>query len=178
MRSLSPAILALAVGLHDVMTGARQQAVFRSTTEVVAVDVAVTRSRSPVTGLTAADFVVFDNGVRQQIDSLSHGTLPLDGTLVLDLSGSTTSVLTDFLRATERVQRLLRPEDRWHWLGAFDEARELAPMQPVTQALPRLPRAIDVASTALQTIVRISGLSVAAVSRHQVRSRTQRHINA
>ncbi len=58
MRSLSPAILALAVGLPGVVTGAHQQAVFRSTTEVVAVDVAVTRGRSPVTGLTAADFVV------------------------------------------------------------------------------------------------------------------------
>ena len=41
--------------------------VFRATTEVVTVDVFVQVGRQPVSGLTAADFVVRDNGVVQQV---------------------------------------------------------------------------------------------------------------
>src|SRR6266704_3614947 len=42
------------------------QARFRTTTDVVTVDVAVRSGGSSVPGLTAADFALFDNGVRQR----------------------------------------------------------------------------------------------------------------
>lgn len=67
-----------------------QQDAFRFEVEVrtVYADVFVTRDGSPVTGLTAEDFEVFDNGVRQEIELLDHGDLPLTTMLLLDISGS------------------------------------------------------------------------------------------
>ena len=49
-------------------TLALQPPPFHTGVEVVTVDVSVTRADAPVAGLTADDFVVTDNGVRQRID--------------------------------------------------------------------------------------------------------------
>lgn len=50
---------------------------FRSGVEVVTLDVSVLDSqRRPVRGLTAADFVVLEDGVEQQIDSFTEVALP------------------------------------------------------------------------------------------------------
>jgi hypothetical protein len=65
-----------------------QQAVFRSTTDAVTIDVAVRERRRPVHGLTVADFEVLDSGVPQQIASLSFENLPLDITFLIDVSQS------------------------------------------------------------------------------------------
>ena len=50
------------------------------------VDVAVRERGQPVTGLTADDFVVFDNGVVQEVVDVVYGTLRIDVTLALDLN--------------------------------------------------------------------------------------------
>lgn len=72
---------------------------FRSGASAVAVDVTVrNRSRLPVTGLTAADFQVFDNGVLQQVDEVSYGKLPIDVTVALDVSYSVTGAVLERLR--------------------------------------------------------------------------------
>ena len=65
-----------------------QQATFRSRAEAVRVDVAVTQRGRPVPGLTAADFEIFDNGVRQEVELVATEELPLDLVLALDVSGS------------------------------------------------------------------------------------------
>ena len=41
--------------------------VFRTGADVVTVDASVQRERRPVTGLTAADFELLDNGVAQEV---------------------------------------------------------------------------------------------------------------
>ena len=53
-----------------VMIAAAQQPVFRSTIDVVRLDVSVMNGLAPVTGLTRDQFVVVDNGVPQTIDSV------------------------------------------------------------------------------------------------------------
>ena len=74
-------------------------ATFRSNASAVAVDVAVLhRTRRPMTGLKAEDFEVFDNGVRQQVQDVSYGKLPIDVTVALDVSYSVTGDLLDRLR--------------------------------------------------------------------------------
>ena len=74
-------------------------ATFRSGASAVAVDVAVLhRTRRPMTGLKAEDFEVFDNGVRQQVQDVSYGKLPIDVTVALDVSYSVTGNLLDRLR--------------------------------------------------------------------------------
>jgi hypothetical protein len=68
--------------------GSVQQPVFRTTTDAVTIDVAVSERRRPVRGLTAADFEVLDSGVPQQITRLAFDNLPLDITFLIDVSHS------------------------------------------------------------------------------------------
>ncbi len=65
-----------------------QVARFKTRVAAVRVDALVTRDRRPVTGLTATNFELRDNGVAQTITDVHHETLPLNIICVLDLSGS------------------------------------------------------------------------------------------
>lgn len=132
---------------------ARQSPLFRASVDVVAVDAAVTRGRTPVMGLTPQDFLLTDNGVAQTIDSVTQGTMPLDITIVLDFSNSVRDDFDDFVQSATAMQRLLRAEDRWRWLGIFMEPRELLAMQPATDPLPPVQRPGQVTATALADAV-------------------------
>ena len=86
---------------------------FRAATDVVRVDVSVRQGTRVLTGLSAKDFEVFDNGVRQEIAELSFGRLPIDVTVALDVSFSVTGVLLQQLqRAVTQLMRDMRPGDR------------------------------------------------------------------
>ena len=88
--------------------------VFGTSTEVVRVEALVTHGREVVEGLTAADFEVKDNGVRQRLKSVSFEEVPLDILFVLDVSRSVrgtklmalrdaASALLDELDSADRV---------------------------------------------------------------------------
>lgn len=90
-----------------------QQATFTSGAEAVRVDVSVTRRGRPVPGLTAADFEVFDNGVRQKMQLVDTGEVPVDLVLALDTSGSVTGTrITELRSASATLLKLLTPQDR------------------------------------------------------------------
>lgn len=112
MRSLLAVALCAALGFEG--SAAQDPPKFQSGTSAVMVDVSVrTRGRQPVTGLRAEDFELFDNGVRQTIDQVSYGKLPIDVTVALDVSGSVTGVLLDQLRqGVVSLTRGLGREDR------------------------------------------------------------------
>jgi VWFA-related protein len=78
------ALVALSLGAAHSQEPQR----FRSRSEMVTVDVLVTSGRRPVTGLTAADFELLDNGVPQSIAQLYLEQLPLSVIMVLDVSTS------------------------------------------------------------------------------------------
>ena len=87
--------------------------IFRSSAEGVRVDVLVTDGRNPVTGLTAANFELRDNGVLQTIDSVTVEDVPLSVMLVLDASRSVEGVPLGHLKeAASAVVRLMTPADR------------------------------------------------------------------
>jgi VWFA-related protein len=65
-----------------------QQATFRGRIDIVRVDALVTNRGKPVLGLTAADFEILDNGVRQQVDLVSMDEIPIIATMTLDISAS------------------------------------------------------------------------------------------
>jgi VWFA-related protein len=89
------------------------QAPFRSGVEVVELDASVTRGGQPVQGLTARDFVLSDNGVAQEVQSVTLDQLPLSVTLLLDISGSVAGDrLTHLVQAGEALTAALRPDDR------------------------------------------------------------------
>jgi 3D (Asp-Asp-Asp) domain-containing protein len=66
-----------------------QKQAFSSRTLGVRVDVLVTDGRNPVTGLTAADFELRDNGVAQTINLVDTSVIPINAVLALDTSAST-----------------------------------------------------------------------------------------
>jgi VWFA-related protein len=104
---------------------AQQRPTFSTAVAGVAIDVSVKNKNAPVTGLTAADFDLFDNGVRQEITAAGLETAELDVMLLLDASGSTDGPtrarMTNDLR---EVSRMLRPTDRLRLLLFGTYARD------------------------------------------------------
>jgi VWFA-related protein len=85
------------------LAGVNQQATFSSRLEAVRLDVSVTERGTPVKGLTAADFEVWDNGVRQDVTLVASESVPVDLVLALDMSGSVTGDRLDELRRASWV---------------------------------------------------------------------------
>ncbi len=99
--------------LAGAVTASAAGQVFKTTVDGVAVDVLVTRDRRPVSGLTAADFTLHDNGVGQQIKSAMLEDVPVTLLLVLDTSASVQGALLAHLKSAARaVVAALRPVDR------------------------------------------------------------------
>jgi VWFA-related protein len=89
------------------------QTTFRSGVEVVELDVSVMRGGAPVAGLTARDFALTDNGVAQDVESVTLERLPLSVTLVLDASQSVAGDrLRHLVQAGEGLTAALRADDR------------------------------------------------------------------
>jgi VWFA-related protein len=111
---IRPSLAAIYAGLAlGLAAPTAQQSVFRSSVDSVVVDVAVMSGGQPVGDLTSADFEVRDNGIVQPIADMSHEALPVDVTLVVDVSGSVTGPLLDSLaRAINGVGARLRADDR------------------------------------------------------------------
>jgi VWFA-related protein len=93
--------------------GAATQVVYRSGADAVVIDVLVTDDGKPVTTLEKSDFELRDDGIVQSILDFDYGTLPLDVTLTLDISGSmTTEKRAAVERAVRQVSGALEPDDR------------------------------------------------------------------
>nr|AGD93291.1 putative von Willebrand factor type A domain protein [uncultured bacterium]AGD93322.1 putative von Willebrand factor type A domain protein [uncultured bacterium] len=100
---------------------------FRAGADVVAVEAAVRRDKRPVTGLRAGDFELLDNGVPQQISDLNYERLPIDVTVVLDVSASVTGAVLDQLRqSVQRLKADLGPRDRLKLVAFNMQVRRLA----------------------------------------------------
>ena len=120
---LAASLAVAAAGLVAAPLGASQAAappqdpapVFRAGADVVTVEASVRRERRAVVGLTAADFELLDNGVAQEITDVTYEKLPIDVTVVLDVSSSVTGPVLDELR---RSLKQLRTD-----LGARDKLR-------------------------------------------------------
>jgi Ca-activated chloride channel homolog len=105
------------------------QPAFRAAVEAVEVDVAVTRGGKTVGGLTAANFVVTDNGVVQDVTASLLLTEPLRLTLVLDVSRSVSgSRLSSLTAASRALIKALRPEDQAALITFSHRISAAAPM--------------------------------------------------
>jgi hypothetical protein len=115
-------------------TGVPQQSVFRAGTDVVLVNVLVTRGRTPVTGLGVADFDLRDNGARQDVEVLALEGRAIDVTF---LSSAVFESQVDELqraRASSEVFRaLLRPDDRLRLIVGGERVVE-RPMRAASEA--------------------------------------------
>ena len=118
------AALATAVGT------AQDQPRFRSRTDMVTVSVSVKKGNSPVANLTAADFRLYDNDVAQNIEALTIEAVPLDVTLFMDTSGSTSGALERMQRNIRAMAAMLRPTDRFRLLTIGISVNEPLPWRP------------------------------------------------
>jgi Ca-activated chloride channel homolog len=104
-----------------------QQAKFTSGIDVVTIDVAARDGGKVVTGLTAADFVVLDNGVKQDISDVTYGKLPIDITVALDVSYSVTGQQLQRLRvAVGQLMRDLGKDDHLRLMLFNERVRRVA----------------------------------------------------
>ena len=88
------------------------QPTFRSGVDVVSIDVSVMNGLSPVPGLTIEQFAITDNGIPQEVESVSLDTVPLSLTIVLDTSGSMEGErLRDLIDAGQTLVKSLRDQD-------------------------------------------------------------------
>jgi VWFA-related protein len=110
---LALAALVVPCGAGQLPTAQQPAPVFRAGADAVTVDVSVQRDRRPVIGLRATDFELLDNGVRQEVTEVAYEKLPIDVTLLLDVSASVTGdVLDELRRALRQVRTDLGPADR------------------------------------------------------------------
>jgi hypothetical protein len=126
----------LFIGADYLPAGAQ----FRTTAEGVEVPVMVVHKRKPVTGLTAADFVVLEDGQPVNITDAAIDSRPLDVTLLLDVSESTAlpwiRAHTGLLAAADGVGRLLRADDAFA-VYRFSERLERIDLETPSALAPR-----------------------------------------
>ena len=109
--------------------GMAQQPVFRAGATLVTASVSVKRGNRPVSGLTAPDIIVTDNGVPQTVERVSFEEVPIDVTVVIDLSGSTSSIVDEIRRDTRQILGFLRPIDQVRVVAIDTFVHEVIPQQ-------------------------------------------------
>jgi VWFA-related protein len=118
-RAFAALALALAGATAAAPAGQDQQAPFRSTIARVRLDVMVTDRGRPITGLTAADFEVKDDGrvvAGVEVEPIDE---PVGVAVALDLGrGAREDGLKELVAACEALARALEPRDQ-AWLLTF-----------------------------------------------------------
>jgi VWFA-related protein len=127
---------AMAAGIQaGAVSQQEPRATFRAGADVVAVEASVRRDKRPVTGLKTTDFELRDNGVLQQISDVSYERLPIDVTVVLDVSASVTGAVLDQLRQSVRQLKAdLGPRDRLKLVAFNMQIRRLADFEAPSAA--------------------------------------------
>lgn len=127
----------LALALAALLT---QAPTFRSSVDRVQLDVSATRGGRTVRGLTAADFILTDNGVVQEIDSTALEETPLRVQLVLDASGSVSNEkLRRLIDAGTGLMNALRQSDS---AGLMTFATAVDIRVPMTHDIEQVKRAL------------------------------------
>lgn len=109
------ALLALVLAAAPLAKAQKEQEtfVFRSDVSLVRVDVLVSGAdRRSITGLTARDFVLFDNQREQPVRNFAADEMPLDVLFLIDVSVSMKPHVERIARASRSALRTLAPGDR------------------------------------------------------------------
>jgi VWFA-related protein len=106
----------------------QQVPTFASEARAVEVDVLVTQAGKPVVGLTAGDFEILDDGVRQEVELVAGPGAPANVVLALDVSESVAGDrLAQLEAAVGAMLDGLRPGDHATLLTFADQVRLAVP---------------------------------------------------
>ena len=132
-RCVSASVAAGLLAAAGLAPARAQQAQFRSGVDIVELNVSVTDGRKVVADLAATDFDVFDNGVKQQVVSVTREKFPIDVTLVVDTSRSlSTPMHRAVVNAATRIRDTLKADDRLALVTFNQRVRERQPLQPAS----------------------------------------------
>jgi Ca-activated chloride channel family protein len=140
----------LGVLLAGIATLAAQDAQprFSSAVQLVEVYATVTDQSGPVTGLTRADFELFEDGEPRPIDAFAAGEFPLTVALGLDRSFSMAGEPLRFAKQAARAFLLaLASPDRSMVMAIGNEAEVIAPLSSDRSEQLRAVEAVDAWST-------------------------------
>jgi VWFA-related protein len=163
-RGLYPIVFTAVAAVTTVVVSAQagatkeQPTLFRSTIDVVSLNVTVVDGQNRyITDLTAADFSVFEDGVRQDLIVFNRTSLPIALSLLVDTSASMESRMRIAQDAAIGFVRKLRPQDLGQVVD-FDSRVEV--LQDFTNNVDELERSIRTTtaggSTALHNALYIS----------------------
>jgi VWFA-related protein len=126
--------------------GRQDDAVFRSTTDLVLLDVQVVHNKTHVAAgdLQAQDLLVFEDGAPQKILFFGRDQLPLSVFFLFDLTKSDRAVLRRFAEGAKAALERLKPEDECA-VGVYGAAAQL--LDPFTRDRARTAAAIARAGT-------------------------------
>ena len=131
-----------------------QRPVFRSGASLVALNVTVTDGSKFVSGLQPDDFVVYEDGVKQDVQFFESASVPVDLILLIDTSASMSDKIDVVHEAAAGFLKALRLGDRGAVVTFSDIVTVVLPLTPDRDALERAVRRIGVhGSTALYNAV-------------------------
>lgn len=118
MRRLTVALLAVALATAVPTTVAWAQAPtprpprFEAGIEIINLTLSITDGRNRyITDLEQKDFLVYEDGIRQDLSLFTHEQLPISLVLMVDTSASMDQKLTVAQEAAVRFSKTLRPQD-------------------------------------------------------------------
>ena len=120
----------IVAGAQDVQPAPAKPPTFRSASALVALNVTVQdRSAKFVPGLQPADFVVYEDGVKQDVQFFESTRVPVDLIVLIDTSTSMRDKLSAVHDAASGFLKTLRPEDRG---AVVSFANSVSVLQPLT----------------------------------------------
>ena len=132
-RSFAPLLL-----VAGLLAGAEEDLVFRSDVSLVRVDAQVVdKSNRAITGLSAEDFVVRENGQSQKISHFGSEEVPVDVLLLLDVSGSMRPHIERVASASRSALDVLGDNDRIAIMVFDRQSRLRAPFRRSAEAIER-----------------------------------------
>ena len=127
-------VLLSALGTTGVL-GQERTTTFKGAVDLVALNVVVVDGQQQlVSGLTADNFAIYEDGVRQDVSFFAADELPIDLAMLLDTSASMHSRLTTAQQAAIRFASTLRPIDRLLVVDVKETSSILAPLSHDLQA--------------------------------------------
>ena len=134
MRRLVPALLPVGLAVFAGAQATRppqRTPSFEVGIEVINLNVSVTDARGHyMTDLTEKDFVVYEDGIRQELSLFTHENLPISMALLIDASASMDEKMSSAQTAAIRFVKTLREQDLAQILQFNDRATVLQDYTP------------------------------------------------